>query len=237
MDPTTLRKVLIPVLGTVFGIVTGLMTSLVVLRTLELFGVVVGPARLFAIVVFGAFVCSLYTSTCVRVELDLAVILLGVSVGALAYFVMPRETVDVGAVVLAMLVTSLANSAFGSLIDERFRWIDARFIETVHAVQLVFLCAQIAWSFEDMTIRAALAVHGVIAALSWHRLFQGTCALTLIEAKLDVDGEKQDLVDRGYILYYLERMFGIRPSASTYNLFVGSTALAIYSYWLVDLLR
>jgi hypothetical protein len=150
MDSTTLRKMLIAVLGTVFAAATELLVSLVVLRTLELFQVDVGPLVLFAIVAFGALVCSLYTSMCVRIQLD-------------------------------------------------------------------------------------LAVHGLIALIGWHSAFLGTCALTLIETKLDVDGSKKDLVDRGYILYYLERLFGVRPSVRTHDLVVHSAALLMYTYWIVDL--
>ena len=205
MDPTTLKKMLLPILGTIFAVVTGLLALLVVLRTLEYFNVGMSPLLFFVLGILGALVCSLYTSMCVRIELDLVVVLLGASFGSLFLFVIPQRTFDVAAVLWVLLASSFANSVLGTLITERFRWIGEGFIETAHMVQLVFLMAAIVWSFSDMTVRAALAVYGLIAVVGWQPLFLGTCALTLIEAKLDIEGRKAELVERGFILYYLEK--------------------------------
>lgn len=236
MNRTTLQRVFIPVVGTAGAVLTGLLALLVVLRTVELLHVDVSPFVFFTIGVFGTSVCSLYTSMCVRVELDLRVVLMSSTAGSLLLPLMPYPDFDISTVLWILLTTSLVNSFLGALLTERFRWVGERFIKMVHLAQLTFLFAAISWSFSDMTVRSALAVYGLIAFVSWQPLFFGACALTLLEAKLDVGGGKPGLIERGFNLYYLEKTFGIYTSAKTHDLCVNSIGVLIYSYWIVDLL-
>lgn len=224
------------VLGTAFAVLAGLLVLLVSVRTLELVSAPPTPVPYFVVGSLGALAASLYTSICLRIELDLAVVLPATAIGTVVLVWASDLATGLGGAAAAYLATSLANSAGGWLVTERFRWIGTRFVAMAHNVQSAFLVGSIAWSFYDMSVRAALAAFGLIAWIGWHPALVGGCALTLVEARLDAGRRAPELAERGFIVCQLKRRFGVRVSPAAFDRFVYSAALLLYGYWLFDLL-
>jgi len=235
MDNSKRSKILVLVLGTVFATTTGLLAFLITLRTLELTHAPMGPPTLLLLGSFGALVTSIYTSVCLRIELDLRVALPPVALGAAVMAVAPYSMGGLVGLLTSFLVVSLTNSLLGATLTERFRGVDQACVGAIHHLQSVLLVGAIAWSFSDMTVRCALAIFGLIAFLGWHPSLLGGCALTLLEAKLDCGQRKSGLTEKGFILHELEERFGIRVSTSLWDRLVRSGGALIYSYWVVDL--
>lgn len=223
-------------LGTVFAVLAGLLAFSVSLRTLQLVYDPVGPLTPFALGAFGAVVTSLYSSMCLRIELDVGVVLPAATLGTGVLLLAPASTTELGGLPWALLATSVANSMLATMVTERFRGVRERFVAAAHHAQSVFLVGAVAWSFADMTVRWALALFGLIAWIGWHPSLLGSCALTLVEAKFDTASNKPELAERGFILYEIEKRFGVRLSATAWDRSVGMAALLLYSYWVVDLL-
>lgn len=234
-DRLDARRAVVLVLGTAFAVVTGLLAFQVSLRTFELVGVPMGSLAVLVLASFGAFVSSLYTSMCLRVELDLGVVLPAAGLGAAVSALAPYPTAGLQGLLATLFASSLANSALSTRVEERFRGAGERFIAAVHHGQSALLVGAIAWSFPDMTVRGALAVFGLIVWIGWHPTFLGGCALTLVEAKLDVARTKPELEERGFILCELEKWTGIRLDAPSFDRFTRRAALVFYAYWAVDL--
>lgn len=230
------KAALILVLGTVFSILAGLLSFLVPLRTLQLVAQPIGPVQLLVLGAFASVVTSLYTSMCLRIELDLGVALPSAAVGAAVLAVVPASTVALGGLPSALFATSAANSLMGTVVTERFRGVGERFIATTHHAQTLLLLGAVAWSFSDLTVRWVLAVFGLMAWIGWQPSLLGSCALTLVEAKMDTARTKPELAERGFILYEMERRLGIRVPTASWDRFVYAVSLLLYSYWAVDLL-
>lgn len=229
----TLRTTIVFVLGTIFAVVSGFIVITVGLHVLELLHVRADPLVFFLVTLFGIVICSIYTSMGIRRELDLRVVFLSSLLGLLLS--LPLGITDTRDTLLLLFATSLINSFSSTLTKEEFGVVDADFLNRVHGLQWVVMTLAIAFSFGDLSIRVALFASGVIAYTSWQPAFLGGCVLTLLEAKLDVDGKRPEMVERGFMLHYLEKWLGARPSLAKCNMCVRGSVGLLCSYWIIDL--
>ncbi len=227
-----MRTAIVFVLGTIFAVAAGFTAIVVVLHVFELLHARADPLIFFLVTLFGVVICSIYTSLGTRVELDLRVVFLSSFLGLLLF--LPLGITDTGDALVLLVATSLINSFLSKLTTEEFGVVDAEFLNRVHGLQWVIMMLAIAFSFGDMSIRVALFALGLIAYTSWQPAFLGGCVLTLLEAKLDVEGKRPEMVERGFILHYLEKWLGARPSLAKCNMFVRGSVGLLCSYWIID---
>jgi hypothetical protein len=182
----------------------------------------------------GFFLCAMYSSMIGQILFNSWAVTLGGLIGLISAAVLTHAEVIPYSALWPLILASLSTSILTFVFPHPriFKYLGT-LIWIVHILQTLIIVVAIVYSLGAPWLRPLVVVMSITGFIIWSPSLVGACPLTLFEAKIrNSEGRETQIEEQGFIRYYVQKLFKVKFSRTSYSRFLKILAL-IYFCWLI----